>query len=89
VAFLELAQNISRQSSAVSAWLLALLMIVPHELATLLATTIAFRCEAAQFFSATRMQTPDQRLCPSPGGGVLLKGITPKLFAAKGNRASR
>lgn len=49
----------------------------------------SIRWESAQFFSATRMQTPDQRLCPSPDGGVLLNGITPKLFAAKGNRTSR
>ncbi len=55
----------------------------------LLGTSPSIRREAAQFFSATRMQTPDQGSCPSPDGGVLLKGITPKLFAAKGNRASR
>ena len=49
----------------------------------------SIRRETAHFFSATRMQTPDQRLCPNPDGGVLLNGITPKLFAAKGNRTSR
>ena len=51
--------------------------------------TAALNRERRHFFSATRMHTPDQRSCPTPGGGVALKGITPTLVAANGYRASR
>lgn len=41
------------------------------------------------FFSAIRMHIPDQRSCPSPGGGVALRDITPTFFVVNGYRASR
>ena len=41
------------------------------------------------FFSASDMHTPDQRSWFRPGGGVELRGMTPKLFATKGKRDSR
>ena len=41
------------------------------------------------FFAATRIDTPDQRSCPNPGGGVAFKGITPTFFVVNGYRASR
>ena len=51
--------------------------------------TYIFGSNSDHFFAATRRQMPDHLSCPSPGGGVALKGITPRFLAANGKRAAK